>query len=112
MNSRVQVFDGGSHRLTVGARGLYVGNLVRPKGVTVDSQGNIYVVESYFDHLLVYDRLGNFLLGISGLGRDAGQFYLPAGVWTDDRNRVFVADMFNGRVVVLQVLGGGVEGEF
>ena len=112
MNSRVQVFSAGRHRLTVGARGLYVGNLVRPKGVTVDSQGNIYVVESYFDHLLVFDREGRFLLPIGGLGRDAGQFYLPSGVWTDDRDRVFVADMFNGRVVVLQFLGGGADGEY
>ena len=29
-----------------------------------------------------------------------------SGVWVDERNRVFVADMFNGRVVVLQFLGG------
>jgi len=113
MNSRVQVFaDGGErHRLTVGARGLYVGNLVRPKGVAVDSEGNIYVIESYYDHLLIYDRAGRFLLAIGGLGKDAGQFYLPAGVWTDSRNRIFVADMFNGRVVVLQFLGGGAENE-
>jgi DNA-binding beta-propeller fold protein YncE len=113
MNSRVQVFaDGGErYRLTVGARGLYVGNLVRPKGVAVDSEGNIYVIESYYDHLLIYDRNGRFLLAIGGLGKDAGQFYLPAGVWVDARNRVFVADMFNGRVVVLQYLGGGAEHE-
>lgn len=108
MNSRVQVLSAADdrHRLTVGTRGLYVGNLVRPKGVSVDSEGNIYVVESYFDHLLVYDRTGQFLMAIGGLGKDVGQFYLPAGVWTDERNRVFVADMFNGRVVVLQFLGG------
>lgn len=113
MNSRVQVFAdaGDRYRLTVGARGLYVGNLVRPKGVAVDSEGNIYVVESYYDHLLVYDRDGRFLLAIGGLGKDIGQFYLPAGVWVDARNRVFVADMFNGRVVVLQYLGGGAEHE-
>ena len=111
LNSRVQVFANGErHRLTVGTRGLYVGNLVRPKGVAVDSEGNIYVIESYYDHLLVYDREGRFLLSIGGLGRDVGQFYLPAGVWTDARNRVFVADMFNGRVVVLQFLGGDGNG--
>lgn len=108
MNSRVQVLATADdrHRLTVGARGLFVGNLVRPKGVSVDSDGNIYVVESYFDHLLVFDRSGQFLMAIGGLGKDVGQFYLPAGVWTDAHNRVFVADMFNGRVVVLQFLGG------
>jgi DNA-binding beta-propeller fold protein YncE len=108
MNGRVQVFARGAERprLVLGSRGLFVGQLVRPKGVATDSAGNIYVVESYYDHLLVYDREGRFLLPIGGLGKEAGQFYLPSGVWVDERDRVFVADMFNGRVVVLQFLGG------
>ncbi len=113
MNARVQVFsaaDGGFRR-TIGARGLYVGNLVRPKGVALDGEGNIYVVESYFDHLLVYDRRGQFLMPIGGVGADVGKFYLPAGVWADERGRVFVADMFNGRVVVFQFLGGSTDHE-
>ncbi|MDH5265829.1 MAG: 6-bladed beta-propeller [Betaproteobacteria bacterium] len=113
MNGRVQVFARGASqpRLVVGSRGLNVGQLVRPKGVATDSAGNIYVVESYYDHLLVYDREGRFLLPIGGLGQDAGQFYLPAGLWVDERDRVFVADMFNGRVVVLQFLGGEADGQ-
>lgn len=113
MNSRIQVLDAasGSMRRTFGMRGLYVGNLVRPKGVALDSERNVYVVESYYDHLLVFDRLGRFLMGIGGLGADSGRFYLPAGVWTDHLNRVFVADMFNGRVVLFQHLGGGTDGE-
>ncbi len=113
MNGRVQVFARGADRprLVVGSRGLNVGQLVRPKGVATDSAGNIYVVESYYDHLLVYDREGRFLLPIGGLGKEAGQFYLPAGLWVDERDRVFVADMFNGRVVVLQFLGGEADGE-
>lgn len=112
MNSRVQVFaDGGDRlRLSFGRRGLYVGNLVRPKGVTVDSDGNIYVVESYFDHLLVFNRDGEFLMAIGGLGRDNGNFYLPAGAWADSRNRIFVADMFNGRIMVFQYLETGGDG--
>ena len=108
MNSRIQVFVRGATkpRLVVGSRGLFVGQLVRPKGVATDSAGNIYVIESYHDHLLVYDREGRFLLPIGGVGREPGQFYLPAGVWTDERDQVYVADMYNGRVVVLQFLGG------
>jgi len=113
MNSRVQVLDGatGAVRRTLGERGLYVGNLVRPKGVAVDSQGNVYVVESYHDHLLVFDRLGRFLMGFGGVGAGTGRFYLPSGVWVDDHDRVFVADTFNGRVAVFQFLGGGSDGE-
>lgn len=109
MNNRVQVFtsDGEVLRRQFGQSGLYVGNLVRPKGVAVDNEGHVYVVESYHDHLLVFGSRGEFLLPIGGTGHATGRFYLPAGVWTDSRNRVFVADMFNGRVVVFQFLGGG-----
>lgn len=114
MNSRVQVIDAasGAARRSVGERGLFVGNLVRPKGVAVDSERNLYVIESYHDHLLIYDRKGQFLMGFGGLGMTTGRFYLPAGVWTDALNRVFIADMFNGRVVVFQFLGGGADGEY
>ena len=104
-NARVQVLDGeGEFILSLGERGLYVGNLVRPKGVAVDSDGNIYIIESFHDYLLVYDAKGQFLLPIGGTGSGIGQFYLPAGVWTDSRDRIYIADMFNGRVVVLQYL--------
>ncbi len=113
MNHRVQVLDGqtGQARRRVGERGLAVGNLVRPKGVSVDSQGNVYIVESYYDHLLVFDKLGRFLMGIGGVGQGSGRFYLPSGVWTDARDRVFVADTFNGRITIFQFLGGGADGE-
>lgn len=106
LNARLQVLTiDGDLVGTVGERGLFVGNFVRPKGVAADNDGNIYAVESYFDHLLVYDKEGQLLLSIGGTGGEVGQFYLPAGVWVDSRDRVFIADMYNGRVVVLQYLG-------
>ena len=114
MNARVQVLsaESGKHLHTVGERGMYVGNLVRPKGVALDGEGNLYVVESYYDHLLVYNPQGEFLMSVGGgAGPKIGQYYLPSGVWTDARNRVYLADTFNGRVVVYQFLGGGAEGE-
>ena len=106
LNSRIQVYSGNGDLLrSFGSRGLYIGNLVRPKGVAVDNEGHIYVVESYYGYLLVYDKDGQLLMSIGGSGTQAGQFYLPAGVWVDRDNRVFVADMFNGRVEVFQFLG-------
>ncbi len=109
LNNRVQVLDAATGRplRSLGARGLSVGNLVRPKGVAVDAEGHVYVIESYYDSLLVFSREGEFLLPIGGTGTATGRFYLPAGVWVDAKNRVFVADMFNGRVVAFQFLGGG-----
>jgi DNA-binding beta-propeller fold protein YncE len=107
INARVQVFGrDDSMKWKFGERGLYVGNLVRPKGVAVDDEGFIYVVESLYDTLLVFNNKGSLMLSIGGAGKDAGHFYLPAGVWSDSRNRIYVADMFNGRVAVFQFLGG------
>lgn len=111
LNARIQTFSTADGRWLghVGRRGLYIGNLVRPKGVAVDGEGNLYVIESYFDHLLVFNRQGDFLMPIGGVGERAGRFHLPAGVWTDARNRVFIADTLNARVSVFQYLGGGAE---
>lgn len=108
MNSRVQILslDGEGKPQVLGKRGLYYGNLVRPKGVAVDSENNIYVVESYYDNLLIYNEAGEFLMPIGGAGQGTGNFYLPAGVWVDPFNRVFVADTFNGRISIFQYLGG------
>lgn len=107
LNARIQVMGLEGEPLSViGKRGLYLGNLTRPKGVAIDADDNIYVVESYYDHLLVFDKDGEFLLPIGGTGNDIGQFFLPSGVWNDDMGRIYVADMYNGRVMILQFLGG------
>ncbi|MDH4234942.1 MAG: 6-bladed beta-propeller [Gallionella sp.] len=107
LNSRIQVFDADGKMITkFGQRGLYVGNLVRPKGVAVDSERNIYVIESQYDNLLVFNSEGRTLMALGGTGKEIGQLYLPSGVWIDNQDQVYVADMFNGRILVLQFLGG------
>lgn len=106
LNQRVQLRGPDGAWQVIGRRGLYVGDLVRPKGVALDGEGHVYVVESYYDSLLVYSAQGEFLMPIGGTGTATGRFYLPSGVWVDAGNRVHVADMFNGRVVLFQFLGG------
>lgn len=107
INARVVMFDAlGKPAGTLGQRGLYIGNLTRPKGVTLDHEGNLYVVESMYDRLLVFNREGQFLMPIGGTGKETGQFFLPAGAWSGPQGRIYVADMFNGRVVMFQFLGG------
>jgi DNA-binding beta-propeller fold protein YncE len=106
MNSRVQIFDADGNFIgEFGKLGLNIGNLVRPKGVAVDSAGNIYVIESLYDKMLVFNDQGQTLLALGDSGKEIGEFYLPSGVWIDNHDQVYIADMYNGRVTVLQFLG-------
>ncbi len=107
LNSRIQIFSAqGEYLSGFGKRGLFLGDLPRPKGVAVDKAGNVYVVESFYDYLLIFNQNGELLLPIGGSGNEVGQFYLPAGVWVDD-DYVYVADTFNGRVIIFEYLGDG-----
>lgn len=111
MNARIVVLSTATGKTiaTIGARGTYVGNLVRPKGVAVDSEENIYVIEGYHDHLLIFNRKGQYLMAIGGEGETPGKFQLPGGLWIDARDRIFVSDTHNSRVQIFQFLGGGSE---
>lgn len=106
LNSRVQVFTSDGTRVRgFGERGLYVGNLMRPKGIARGDADITYVVESYYGHLLAFNKEHELLLDITGSGMKGDKFQLPSGVWTDKQGRIFIADMFNGRIVVFQFLG-------
>jgi len=109
LNGAVQIYtaETGERIGQIGRRGLYVGNMVRPKGIAVDRDGNVYVVESYYDHVLIYNQDGEFLLPIGGTGNEVGRFFLPAGAWSDGNDRIFVADMFNARIMIFRYVGAG-----
>ncbi|RRJ85507.1 6-bladed beta-propeller [Aestuariirhabdus litorea] len=110
LNARIQIVGlDGTPQMTVGQRGINVGQFSRPKGVATDSEGNIYAMESYFDHLLVFSPKGEFLLPIGGTGVEAGHFFLPAGIWVDSTDKIYIADMMNGRIAIFQYLGSGNE---
>lgn len=109
LNGSVQIYtvETGERIGQIGRRGLYVGNMVRPKGIAVDRDGNVYIVESYYDHVLIYNQDGEFLLPVGGTGNEVGRFFLPAGAWSDGNDRIFVADMFNARVMIFRYVGAG-----
>jgi len=108
LNARVQVLDAdtGMPLRVIGSRGVRLGQLMLPKGVALDSEQNLYVVDSYFDSLLVFSPQGDLLLHLGGTGYGTGNFFAPSAVFVDERNRVYVADTFNGRVALFQFLGG------
>jgi DNA-binding beta-propeller fold protein YncE len=103
MNFRVQAVDlSGQFRYAIGAIGDAEGQMFRPKGIGLDSEGHIYVVEGSHDMVQVFDREGRLLYYFGQEGTGFGDFRLPAGLFIDNKDRVFVVDSYNHRVQVFQ----------
>ena len=79
--------------------------LAKAKGISLDSHGNIYVVDGYRDRVQAYTPEGRLLFYFGQTGPAEGQFFLPTGISIDDRDRIYVADSYNRRVQIFQLKG-------
>lgn len=105
MNFRVQVFDLDGRLVgKIGEMGANLGQFARPKGLAVDSEGNIYVADAAFNNFQIFNPAGQLLLFVGQVGTQPGEFWLPAGLHIDEEDRVFVVDQYNRRVQVFQYL--------
>ena len=110
MNFRVQQFTlGGQFVSTLGEMGARLGQLARPKGVAVDSDGHIYVVDAAFGNFQIFEQSSEYplLLFVGQVGSEPGQFMLPAGMFIDEQDRIYVADQYNHRVQVFEYVKHG-----
>jgi DNA-binding beta-propeller fold protein YncE len=106
MNFRIQTFDRqGSFQSAFGNLGDSEEALFRPKGISLDSENHIYLVEGLSGTVQVFDREGQLLYFFGRRGRGLGEFQLPAGLFVDQNDRVYVVDSYNRRVQVFQYHG-------
>ncbi len=102
MNFRVQLFDrDGNFQAQIGTSGDPAGGIYRPRGVGIDSENHIYIVDSEWGMVQVFDLRGRLLYRF-GNGTNFGQFLLPAGLFIDRNDRVYLVDSYNRRVQVFQ----------
>jgi DNA-binding beta-propeller fold protein YncE len=97
--------------VALGQAGDAPGDLALPKAVALDSDDHVYVVDSRFENVQVFDRSGRLLLSFGREGTDPGEFWLPAGVFVDARDRIWICDTYNSRVQVFEYLKGRPDGE-
>ena len=103
MNFRIQVFDrAGAFRYAIG------GNFYRPKGLSVDSEGHIYVADAFYNNVQVFDREGH-LLYFFGKSAGVGDFELPGGLAIDRSDRIYLADGRHQRLQAFHYFGGGAK---
>lgn len=106
MNFRVQAFDReGRFEYAIGKIGDTTGALFRPKAVSVDSEGDIYIVDGLWGVVQVFNPQGQLLYYFGAKGTHAGEFQLPSGLFIDRDDKVYVVDSFNRRVQVFQYTG-------
>jgi sugar lactone lactonase YvrE len=79
--------------------------LDHPADITVDSEGNLYVVDGYNHRIQKFDRNGQFLTMWGNEGEGDGQFdfiasppYADGSVAVDGQGYVYVADTANRRI--------------
>lgn len=100
LNTRVQIFEqSGDFSIEVGEWGVLPGQLFRPKGVAVDSKGNLYVSDSYMNLIQVFSDTGLFvhLLKISESPRT---METPTGIAISKDQHLYVAEMLQNKVSV------------
>jgi len=103
-NNRVQkfVWDVGTSSYVYstkwGVWGSGDGQFKQPRGIAIDSSGDVYVAEDANDRIQKFDSDGTFLTKWGSEGSGDGQFKDPYGVAVDADGNVYVVDSTNDRV--------------
>jgi len=74
-------------------------NLWEPCDMTVDREGNLYLLDRYEGACVhKFDASGVYLGKIGSLGKERGELFLPLSVAVDDVGGVWIADRVNKRL--------------
>ena len=78
---------------TINLQGTVVGKMKDPRGVAVDHEDNILVVDAGNHRLLKFSQGGDLIASVGGKGDDPGQFMNPFGLCVNKKNgKVYVVD--------------------
>ncbi len=100
------LFDAeGEFLRVIGERGDGYGQFDKPKGTALDSLGNLYVTDSSWSNVQIFNPEGDVLLYFGGRGAYPGLLANPTGIAiASETDTIFVADYLNRRVVVYQLV--------
>ncbi len=77
----IKVFSlDGKYLKSIGSQGDKIGQFARPKGIAVDDDLNIFVVDAGFENVQIFDKDGNIRMFFGGPYKGRGDMWLPAKV--------------------------------
>ena len=100
---RVSIFNLDGKRLqTFGTSGCKGGDFNGPRGVAVDGDGNILVVDYWNNRIQKFSSRGEFLMTVGTKGKGPLQFLNPTGIaFSTISSKIYITDWANHRVQVL-----------
>ena len=99
-NDRVQVFNKLGDFERVINKDSSGRNFLNPRGIGIDPQGIIYVVNNMTHNVFGFSQSGEYIFDFGGMGQGPGNFFLPNGLYIDNQGRIYVTDTINRRVNV------------
>ena len=76
----------------------------RPSGIAVDSQLNVYVLDTAQNAIQVFNSRGIPLYLFGKKGEADGEFNSPCGIFIDEKDQVYVADTNNQRIQIFEIV--------
>jgi sugar lactone lactonase YvrE len=99
-NNKILVFDpdNGTLLSQFGELGTSLGEFHGPRGIAVNTQGQIFVVDYLGNRIQKFDSEGNYLSSFGSQGTNPGQFKQPRSVVFDSSGNILVSDLGNNRI--------------
>jgi hypothetical protein len=100
-----------------GSQGAGNGQFYIPRGIGMDANGFIYVMDTGNSRVQKFDSDGNYITRWGSMGSSAGQFYSAFGIAVAPNGNVYVADSANHRIQKFTSAGafvrqwGGLSGD-
>ncbi len=87
-----------SYSLKFGSKGEKTGEFRRPRGVVVDSKGDVWVADEENNRVQEFSSTGAYLKEVGTAGSGNGQLDNPLSLALDSKGDIYVADSGNNRI--------------